>query len=90
MFLPNLNLITLLLTLLCVFGFLVFMVLLLRSGQGYAEKDIDAHAVGFPGGLKEGHGGMSAFLWLAFGAMFVWTVVYFVQHAGEFAVIFSP
>ena len=90
MFLPNLNLIALSLTLLCVFGFLLFMVLLMKSGQGYVEKDVDAHAGSFPEGLKEGHGGMPAFLWLAFGAMFVWTVVYFVLHAGEFAVVFSP
>jgi hypothetical protein len=90
MFLPNLNLIGLLLTLLSVFGFLLFMVLLLRAGRGYAEKDVDADAVEFPGGLKEGHGGMPALLWLAFGAMLVWTVVYFTMHASEFAVIFSP
>jgi hypothetical protein len=90
MLLPSLNLISFLLTLLCVFGFLIFMVLLLRSGSGYTEKDLDAHAVGFPGGLREGHGGVPAFLWLAFAAMFVWTIVYFIQHVAEFAVIFSP
>lgn len=90
MFLPNLDLIGFLLTLLCVFGFLLFMVLVLRSGQGYAERDVDSHAVAFPSGLKEGHGGMPAFLWVAFSAMLVWSIVYFVLHASEFAVVFSP
>jgi hypothetical protein len=90
MFLPNLNLMGFFLTLAIIFGFLVFMVLLLRSGRGYAEKDVDAHAVSFPSDLKEGHGGMPAFLLVAFSAMLIWTIVYFVQHASEFAIIFSP
>jgi hypothetical protein len=90
MVLPNLNLSGLFLTLTTVFGFLVFMVLLLRSGQAYTEKDVDANAVSFPENLREGHGGMPAFLLVAFSAMFIWTIVYFVQHGSEFTIIFSP
>ena len=85
----NLNTISFYLTLICVAGFVVSMVLLLRSGHGYSTKDATAHAVDFPDGLKEGHGGVTAFLWFFFTAMFIWAVVYFVIHASEFAVIFA-
>jgi hypothetical protein len=88
--LSNLNTIGFYLTLVCVFGFVGSMVLLLRSGHGYSNRDADSHAVDFPGGLKEGHGGVPAFIWVFFAAMFIWATVYFVIHASEFAIIFSP
>ena len=85
----NLNVVTFWLTLLCVFGFVISMALLLKSGHGYSARDADAHAVDFPDGLKEGHGGMPAFLSVFFAILIIWAAIYFIQHAGEFAIIFA-
>jgi hypothetical protein len=38
---------------------------------------------------KEGHGGLTLFLWVSFIAIFIWSIVYLVQHFSEFSVIFS-
>ena len=76
-------------TLTIIFAFLVTLVLILRSGHGYSVHDTEAHAMDYAGVIKEGHGGMTAFLWVFYIFMFIWTIVYFVQHASEFAIIFA-
>ena len=76
-------------TLMIIFAFLVSLILLLRSGHGYSVHDTKAHSSDYAGQIKEGHGGMTAFLWVFFIFMFIWTIVYFVLHSGEFAIIFA-
>jgi hypothetical protein len=66
--------------------FSTLLVLLIR-GSKYSTADTESHASEYAGVIKEGHGGMTAFLWVMFIGMFVWTVVYFVMHWHEFAVI---
>jgi hypothetical protein len=63
--------------------------LILRSGQGYSVHDTEAHSTNYADIIKEGHGGLTLFLWLSFLAIIVWTVVYLMQHWSEFSVIFS-
>jgi hypothetical protein len=69
--------------------FVFLMILLIRSGHNYSVNDTEAHAVNYAGVIREGHGGMTAFLWFLFIFMTVWTVVYFIMHAAEFAIIFA-
>jgi preprotein translocase subunit SecG len=76
-------------TLVIIFLFLVSLILLIRSGHGYSVHDTQAHASEYAGEIKEGHGGMTAFLWVFFTFMLVWTIVYFILHAGEFAIVFA-
>jgi preprotein translocase subunit SecG len=77
-------------TLFCIVAVIVLAVLLLRSGKGYSVRDAQSHAEDYAGVIKEGHGGLTAFLWFLFSVMLIWTIVYFVMHASEFAIIFSP
>ena len=73
-----------------IIGLFVFLlILLLRSGYGYSVKDTESHSENFAGVIKEGHGGLPAFLWVLYGAILVWTIVYFVIHWNEFAIIFT-
>ncbi len=80
---------TLYYTLTAVFSFVFALVLLLRSGRGYSVEDTEAHAEEYGGVIKEGHGGMTLFLVAFFAFFLVWTIVYFIQHASEFAIIFA-
>jgi hypothetical protein len=75
-------------TLTIIFSAVVTLILLLRSGHGYSVEDTQAHAVDFGGEISEGHGGMTAFLWVYFILFIIWMIVYFIQHAGEFGIIF--
>lgn len=65
----------------------VLLFLLFISGSKYSVHDTQAHATDYGGTIKEGHGGLTVFLWLLFIGMFVWTIVYFIMHWSEFAVI---
>lgn len=67
--------------------FTILLILLIASGSRYSVADTEADAVDFPAGMKEGHGGMTAFLWITFTGMFIWTIIYFIQHWHEFAII---
>jgi hypothetical protein len=61
----------------------------LRSGRNYSVHDTEAHASNYANVIKEGHGGLTAFLWVSFGAILVWTIVYLIQHWSEFGVLFG-
>ena len=72
-----------------VVSFVIGMWLLLRSGHGYSVHDTEAHSTNYADTIKEGHGGLTLFLWLTFIVILIWTIVYLVQHWYEFSVIFS-
>ncbi len=86
----NINTISFYITLFSIAGIVVLTILLLRAGKGYSVRDAQSHAEDYAGEIKEGHGGLPLFLWLLFSLMLIWTIVYFVMHASEFAIIFSP
>lgn len=77
------------LVLLVVIAFAILVYLAIRSGQGYSPDDADTHAEEYAGIIREAHGGMTAFLWVSFAAILIWTIVYFVQHWSEFSVLFG-
>ena len=70
-------------------SFVVVTWLALRSGHGYSVHDTEAHSSSYADEIKEGHGGLTLFLWVSFAAILIWTVVYLVQHWSEFSVIVS-
>lgn len=75
---------TLLIT--CVVAILLYLAI--RSGSGYSVSDTKAHAEKFSDNIEEGHGGMTAFTWVTFSGIFIWCVVYLVQHWNEFSSVF--
>ena len=69
-----------------VLGF-VLLLLTFISGSRYSVDDAESHATNYADLIKEGHGGVTAFLWLLFLGMLVWTIIYFVMHWSEFAIL---
>lgn len=69
--------------------FSVLVWLALRSGHGYSVHDTQAHSLDYGGVIREGHGGLTAFLRVTYAAIFVWCVYYVVLHWGEFVRLFS-
>lgn len=63
--------------------------LILRSGHRYSVHDTEAHSTNYADVIKEGHGGLTLFLWVSFISIIVWTIIYLVQHWNEFSVIFE-
>lgn len=65
-------------------AFVLLVALALRSGHDYSVEDTESHATEYTGVIKEGHGGLTAFLWLSFISIFGWMIAYFIQHRHEF------
>jgi hypothetical protein len=68
-------------------GFALLMWLAYTGGRGYSVQDTQAHSSDYADEIKEGHGGMTALLWVSFAAVVAWTIFYFVTHAGEFSAL---
>jgi hypothetical protein len=69
-----------------VLGFVVIFLLFL-AGSKYSVHDTEAHATDYAGTIKEGHGGLTTFLWVMIIGMLIWTIIFFIMHASEFTVI---
>jgi hypothetical protein len=70
-------------------SFVVITWLILRSGHGYSVHDTEAHSTNYADTIKEGHGGLTLFLWVSFIVILIWSIVYLIQHWNEFSVISS-
>jgi len=72
-------------------GGIVFLVMFIwlfaRGKKNYSVDDTESHAEEYGDVIKEGHGGMTAFLWVSFIMLLGWTVYYFVVNWSQFAVI---
>lgn len=69
--------------------FVFFLWLFIIGGNRYTIEDTEAHAEDFGEVIKEGHGGMTSFLWISFAILFIWTIGYFVVNWRQFLVIFA-
>lgn len=61
----------------------------LEGGATYSVEDAMSHAANYADVIEEGHGRMTMFLWVAYGAIAGWTVYYLIDHWDEFSVIFN-
>jgi len=67
-----------------ILGFSWLVHLALRSGRNYTVRDTESHATEYAEIVREGHGGMTVFLWITFLAIGVWSVLYLMEHWFEF------
>jgi hypothetical protein len=65
-------------------AFVILVILAMRSGHGYSVEDTEAHATDYAGVIKEGHGGLTAFLWVFTIGIVGWSIGYLVTHWSEF------
>ncbi len=72
-----------------IIGSVVFLWLALISGSRYSVEDTEAHSAEYGEVIKEGHGGMTVFLWISFAAILIWMIVYFVLNREQFLAIFT-
>ena len=68
-----------------IIGFSVLIWLIVRSSNEYTQAENELHADEFAGVIRDSHGPVTTWLWVAFIALTVWMIAYFIQHMGEFA-----
>lgn len=67
----------------------VFIWLFAMGNRKYSVNDTESHAETYANVIKEGHGGMTPFLWVSFAAILAWTVYYTIANWSQFAVILA-
>ena len=70
-------------------SYVVMLILIVMSGRGYSVHDTEAHAIDYGRVIKEGHGGLTAFLWVGYVLTLIWTIAYFALHWVEFDIMFA-
>lgn len=68
-------------------GLVVFIWLFVRGNKRYSVDDAESHAEDYANVVREGHGGMTAFLWAAFAVMLAWMIYYLIVNWHQFYVI---
>jgi hypothetical protein len=67
----------------------IFIWLFVIGKDHYSVDDTESHAEDYANVIKEGHGGMTPFLWVSFAAIFGWVVYYVMVNWSQFAVIIA-
>ncbi|MHB1391346.1 MAG: hypothetical protein ACYCXF_09005 [Thermoleophilia bacterium] len=75
----NLVLVLIIIAASCVAIFLALM-----SGRIYKHRDADSHAGEYAGIIREGHGPLTVFLYVAYAVILLWCLAYVIQHRSEF------
>ncbi|WP_321419981.1 hypothetical protein [uncultured Methanomethylovorans sp.] len=72
------------LTILVVLSSLILIWLSAKNQDHYSLEDANSHAEEFAGIIAESHGPITAFLYVLYVILLVWTIAYFAVHWGEF------
>lgn len=65
------------------------LALAIRSGDRYSVHDAEEHATAYGGSAREAHGPVTAFLWVCYAAVLVFTIGYSIAHRGDVVELFS-
>jgi hypothetical protein len=79
---------SLLIVIISIASIVVLLWLLIVGGKNYTVEDTESHAELYANIIKEGHGGMTAFLWVTYVFLFIWTIYYYAANLEQFLVIF--
>lgn len=68
-------------------GLAIAIWLFVRGNPHYSVDDAESHAEDYANVIKEGHGGMTSFLWASFILILMWAIYYLVINWHQFYVI---
>jgi hypothetical protein len=71
-------------TLAFIAGGSILMYLIVKSADEFSVEETEKNADEFAGVVKDSHGPITTWLWVAYIVMIIWAIAYLIQHAGEF------
>jgi hypothetical protein len=63
----------------------ILMWLMVKSSDAFSVKETEKNADDFAGVIKDSHGPVTTWLWVAYIVMVIWAIAYLIQHSAEFA-----
>jgi hypothetical protein len=62
----------------------VLMYLMVKSSCEFSVEETEKNSDDFAGVIKDSHGPITTWLWVAYVVMVVWAIAYLIQHISEF------
>jgi uncharacterized membrane protein len=63
----------------------ILMYLMVRSSDEFTVEETEHNSDDFAGVIRDSHGPVPSWLWVAYIVIAVWAIAYLIQHAAEFA-----
>jgi len=63
----------------------ILMYLMVRSSDEFSVEETEKNSDDFAGVIKDSHGPVTIWLWVAYIVMLIWAIAYLIQHSAEFA-----
>ena len=63
----------------------ILMYLIVKSSGEFTVEETEKNADEFAGMVKDSHGPVTTWLWVAYIALVIWAIAYIIQHVAEFA-----
>ena len=58
--------------------------LMVKSSDEFTVQETEKNSDDFAGVIRDSHGPVTTWLWIAYGVMIVWAIAYLIQHSAEF------
>ena len=62
----------------------LLMYLMVKSSGEFTVEETEKNSDEFAGVIKDSHGPITTWLWVAYVVMVVWAIAYLIQHISEF------
>ena len=62
----------------------ILMYLMVKSSDDFTVEETEENSDDFAGVIKDSHGPITKWLWVAYIVMVVWAIAYLIQHISEF------
>ena len=62
----------------------ILMYLMVKSSGEFTVEETEKNSDEFAGVIKDSHGPITTWLWVAYIVMVVWAIAYLIQHISEF------
>lgn len=62
----------------------ILMYLMVKSSEEFTVKETEENSDDFAGVIKDSHGPVTTWLWVAYIVMVIWAIAYLIQHISEF------
>jgi hypothetical protein len=62
----------------------ILMWLMVRSSDEFSVEETEHNSDDFAGELRDSHGPVTSWLWVAYVVMIIWAIAYLIQHISEF------
>jgi hypothetical protein len=62
----------------------ILMYLMVKSSGEFTVEETEKNSDEFAGVIKDSHGPITTWLWVAYIVMVVWALAYLIQHISEF------